>query len=190
MQRPDPSELPDRPRTAPDRDIARLVARLSMEHFLRTAQGLAGMLPGEDLLTMLVHRTIVTANLSHLDIDPSLRQFAGLAAAPPDAVRRPVSARAIAASMGLPFETVRRRTQRLIELGLCRKVKGGLIVPAATLEGPSAEAALLGNIAGLRRLFRRLESAGFDLSGGPMSKASPIGVAEPATRVAEADNGH
>lgn len=153
----------------PDDEIARLVARLAMENFLRTAQGLAGMLPGEDLLTMVVHRSIVTANLSHLDVDPALRQYAGLERAPPDDVRRPVSIRAIAASLSMPFETVRRRVQRLGELGLCRKVRGGYIVPAETLEGPEAEAALRGNIANLRRLFRRLETAGFDLSGRQLS---------------------
>lgn len=172
-----------------DEEIARLVARLAMEHFLRTAQGLAGMLPGEDILTMLVHRAIVTANLAHLDVDPSLRQFATLAAAPPDEVRRPVSVRAVAASMGVPFETVRRRTQRLVELGICRRVRGGLIVPAATLEGPDAELALRGNIAGLRRLFRRLESAGFDLSGAAAPPAELPALADRDTWLAETDNG-
>lgn len=166
-----------------DAQIARLVARLAMEHFLRTLQGLSAMHPGEDLLTVLVHRAIVTANLAHLDVDPAARQFATLAAAPPDEVRRPVSVRAVAASMGVPLETVRRRTNRLIELGLCRRVKGGLIVPAATLEGPDAESALLGNMAGLRRLIWRLQSAGFRLSGAPHP------AAEGDTAVAEHVNG-
>jgi len=172
---------------AQDEEIARLVARLAMEHFLRTALGLAAMLSSEDILTVLVHRAIVTANLAHLDVDPSLRQFATLAVAPPDEVRRPVSVRAIAASMGLPFETVRRRTQRLLELGLCRKIRGGLIVPAQTLEGPEAELALRGNMAELRRLFRRLESAGFDLSGAASSSAQARPVAEPDIRMADCD---
>lgn len=160
-KRPSGTEIPPKP----DAEIARLVARLAMENFLRTVQGLAGMFPGEDLLTVVVHRSIVTANLSHLDVDPALRQYAELERAPPDEVRRPVSIRAIATSLGMPFETVRRRVQRLVELGLCRKVRGGYIVPAETLEGPDAEVALLGNISNLRRLFRRLEAAGFDPSG-------------------------
>lgn len=164
-ERPEAAETDLRP----DDEIARLVARLAMENFLRTVQGLISMLPGEDLLTMVIHRSIVTANLSHLDVDPALRQYAGLERAPPDDVRRPVSIRAIAASLSMPFETVRRRVQRLVELGLCRKVRGGYIVPAETLEGPEAEVALRGNIANLRRLFRRLETAGFDLSGRQLS---------------------
>ncbi|WP_293682639.1 hypothetical protein [uncultured Phenylobacterium sp.] len=174
---------------AKDDDIARLAARLAMEHFLRTALGLANMLPGEDLLTMLVHRAIVTANLAHLDVDPSVRQYATLAAAPPDEVRRPVSVRAIAASVGIPFENVRRRVQRLVELGLCRRVRGGMILPAVSLEGPEAELALLANMAGLRRLFRRLESAGFDLSGDASSPRLRRPVAEADTRLAHEDNG-
>lgn len=68
---------------AEDAEIARLMARLSMEHFLRTAQGLAAMLRGEDLLTMLIHRAILTANLAHL---MSIRRSASSRPWPP---RRP-----------------------------------------------------------------------------------------------------
>lgn len=91
--------------------------------------------------------------------------------------------------MDLPFETVRRRTQKLLELGLCRKVRGGLIVSAASVEGPEAELALLGNMAGLRRLFRRLESAGFDFSGATSFAAPTPAVAETDTSVSGQDNG-
>lgn len=158
-----------------------------MEHFLRTLQGLAAMQPGEDLLTVLIHRVILIANLAHLDVDPARQQFATLAAAPADGVRRPVSVRAIAASMGLPFETVRRRTRRLIEAGACRQVRGGLIVPAETLEGPGAEGAPLGNMAGLRRLFWRLQAAGFDLDVAAPRRVTSL--AEHDTPLAQGANG-
>jgi hypothetical protein len=133
-----------------------------MEFFLRTAQGLVRLVGGEDHTIVLVHRAILAANVAHLDVDPGKKLFASVDTPPPDEVRRPVSVRSISQSLGIPFETVRRRVQALVEAGLCKRVKGGIIIPVQVVEGPVAEQLMLGNIANVRRLFRQLRQAGFD----------------------------
>jgi CRP-like cAMP-binding protein len=49
---------------------------------------------------------------------------------------KPMSRRAIASATGLPRETVRRRVDRLVEGGLLRIVRGGVLPPA---EGAGSE---------------------------------------------------
>lgn len=84
---------------------------------------------------------IVQANVSHFGANPRLQlQHMRADDAPPDALRRPVSVLAIADSLGLPFETTRRRIRRLACKGLCRIDRGGCIVPVHVLSGPRYEA--------------------------------------------------
>ena len=53
---------------------------------------------------------------------------------PPPEDRWPVSRRAVAASVGLPRETVRRKVMELIEKGHLEEVRGGLRAVAPVLE--------------------------------------------------------
>jgi hypothetical protein len=118
---------------------------------------------GPDLLTAVVHRAIVDANISHLEQDPETSaRFASLDAVPPDELRRPVSVSAIADSLGVPFETTRRHVNKLIAAGLCQRCGAGVIVPASALDTPAVNQGAVANMANLRRLFRALKRAGVD----------------------------
>lgn len=77
----------------------------------------------------LVYTAIWTANVKHVTNTAT----AGTRGLLPDKSRLPVNVMAIAQSLRLPYETVRRHAQALLEEGLCVRVgKGGLVVPAAT----------------------------------------------------------
>lgn len=119
--------------------------------------GIAGMDTRDALLVMAVNQ----ANIAPLTRDPGARlRYGALEAPAPDDERRPVSLSAIAASLRLPYETVRRRIRRLETLGVCVLTPQGPIVPEAFL----ASAAYLGSAvaahARLHRFYRELRGAG------------------------------
>lgn len=85
-----------------------------------------------DLLEPLLLTAILQANQSALPSRPDLQLLYGTGTwALPDEHRRPISVSALAQSLGLPFETVRRRTQALARRGLCVAAPAGLYVPQA-----------------------------------------------------------
>ncbi|MGA0604239.1 hypothetical protein ACO2Q3_26285 [Caulobacter sp. KR2-114] len=151
------------PQVVADAATARAAVRLSSEYFLRSARLMTETTQG-DLMKAVVLRAILAANIGHLDQNPNVAaQFSGVDSPPPDDLRRPVSVLSVAGSLGLPFETTRRYVNKLIREGRCVRVKGGVLAPAATLDSPEQEQALLLNLANLRRLFRGLKRAGVDL---------------------------
>jgi DeoR/GlpR family transcriptional regulator of sugar metabolism len=79
---------------------------------------------------------------------------------PPDEVRRPISVLAVANSLGLPYETVRRYVTKLIRLGRCGRVKGGIIALASGLRRPIDDETMVLNVANARRFCRALKRAG------------------------------
>ena len=84
----------------------------------------------EGLLDSLLAGAIIEANTHRLAHDPALQMaYAYTDTPPPDALRRPVSINALAASLRLPFETVRRHVRRLADLGICVATPQGVIVP-------------------------------------------------------------
>lgn len=159
---PIPASAPAAPRPVP-RDMAGVAARLSGGYILRTYQLMAQETDG-DLILSLIFRAILAANVDHLD--KSLAngpQYCGVDDLPPDNLRRPVSVLAIADSLGLSYETVRRHVLKLMEAGRCIRVKGGVVVPASALRGEDHVRALQVNLVNLRRLYRSLKLAGVDL---------------------------
>jgi hypothetical protein len=76
---------------------------------------------------------------------------------------RPVSGGALAAMLGIPAETVRRKVKTLIEEGYLVRVNGGLTVPAEVLARPEISRLVRANYVNLRRLFRQLQRVGVDL---------------------------
>lgn len=161
-----PSELPTDPATPPfavdpsGEDTARLVARLSSEYVLRVLKLLTDF-HGADMLTAILAQAIIAANTAHLDQrNGEGPRYAGLAQAPPDALRRPISVLALSQSMGLPFETTRRHVNKLVKAGRCVRVRGGVIVPAEVLEDPKTSEATLANVVNVRRFVRALKAAG------------------------------
>jgi hypothetical protein len=152
----------ERPAGAMNADRVRAAVRLSNEYFLRSVRMLSELSNGE-LLTAIVHRAISAGNVGYLDQSPEGDHYASLDSVPPDALRRPVSILAVAGTLGLPYETTRRHVHKLLKSGQCRKVKGGVIAPAAAFVGERYNEAMFADVANLRRLFRALKKAGVEL---------------------------
>ena len=141
--------------------VGRLVGRLSAEYALRVIQ-LTVEAFGDVKLGLLA-QAIGAANTAHLNTPSEAwgRRILGAGPLLPDALRRPISVSALAASTGLPLETTRRAVQRLIVSGVCRRVEGGVIVPIETLRRPVIVQAVVANVGYVRRLLRDLDAAGF-----------------------------
>ena len=162
---------------SPDGDddvFARIVGRLSADYILRALRLLVDTYG--DIRAGIVAQAIVTANAAHLETEASgsSPRYAGLAENPPDAARRPISVVRLARSLGVPYETMRAQAHRLLDAGICIRVKGGLIVPAALLERPAAAEATLANVGYVRRFVRDL--AGIER---PPGRAVPTADLEP-----------
>ena len=112
------------------------ISRLSLSFTLdQVAAGLAGLSPLDALLVLAVNQ----ANIAPLTRDPAARQaYGALANAAPDKARRPASVNAMANSLGIPFETTRRRLKRLEAAGVCTIAPGaGVVVPESFLTSPA-----------------------------------------------------
>lgn len=132
----------------------RLVNRLAAPHILDAT--MATRL-GRDFLDALIVLAVVQANVTPLIRDPELQlAYAGYDQPPPDDLRRPVSISAVAHSLRLPYETVRRRITRLAENGACEVSAQGVVVPARELSSPEHMTAMLVVWDEIRKLYCRL----------------------------------
>lgn len=121
------------PPVSPQGD-ARLTSRLTVGYLLDAIANARG---DNHPLDTLLYATISQANVMQISRQADLQvAFAGADDAPPDDMRRPVSMNALAASLSLPFETVRRRVRGLIQAGMCQAVDGGIVVPTAVVSSP------------------------------------------------------
>ena len=123
---------------------------------------------GGDLLEPLVFAAIVQANLAGLRHDPELQRLYGASGeALPDAARRPISVHAVAQSLRLPYETVRRRVRRLIDQGRCvaapapPPAHAGVYVPRAAITSARHAAVQAARMERLMRLHDDLVRTGF-----------------------------
>lgn len=92
---------------------------------------------GGDLLSPLLLAAVIEANVAPINQDPERQvRYAGLEAPPLDELRRPVSMHAIAESLSLPYETVRRRFRQLEAEGRCVIRPDGVVVPTSVLSTP------------------------------------------------------
>lgn len=114
-----------------------------------------------DFYDALILLAVTQANVGALmrDRDSQLA-FASLDAPPPDELRRPVSMQAIAHSLRLPYETVRRRLLRLARSGVCEIGSEGVIVPAREVATPEHMAALVAIWRQIQQLYCRLRDLG------------------------------
>jgi hypothetical protein len=100
---------------------------------------------GGDLMQPLLLTAILEANQARINQDLTLQLTYGhLEASAPDELRRPVSVHALAESLRLPFETVRRRVGALARQGLCVATPRGVYVPHAAVTSPAYKAIQLG----------------------------------------------
>jgi hypothetical protein len=135
----------------------RLVLNIIMDAMM--ASPLAGLDPVDYLIAI----TVGSANVSHIDNDAHLsRQFAGLIE--PDSLRHGISRAAISRATMLPLETVRRRINRLLEIGIFLERDDGIILSAgnkykvdARTDRMHAQARLV------ERMFRDLRARGVNI---------------------------
>lgn len=148
-----------------DATLARIVSDLSAGYILRSLQLLADTYG--DVRAGIVAQTIIIANIAHLDTQTGEGQrYAGIDTTPPDAVRRPIRIARLGESLGLPYETTRAHVRRLVNAGVCVRLDGGVIVPGAILERPSAARLMLANVGYVRRFMADLHAVGFDATRG------------------------
>ncbi|WP_374471685.1 DeoR family transcriptional regulator [Phenylobacterium sp.] len=146
-------------RRAAERLTAAFIADLNEIGFLRGASDEGHEARSSIDATIMI--AITQANVEPLLRDPQHRRaYDTMDAPPPDSVRRPVSTRAVAESIGLPAETVRRRVNRLVELGLCERVRGGVVVPQRVLASSQYTEPARASCEGLGRLYARLRGLG------------------------------
>ena len=136
----------------------RLVNRLAVPCILDAV--MVGRLD-RDFLDALILLAVVQANVAPISRDPDLnRAYGGYDEPPPDELRRPVSINAVAHSLRLPYETVRRRIVRMARAGACDLGDQGVIVPARELASPQHLAAMMAIWEQIRRLYCRLRDLG------------------------------
>lgn len=78
---------------------------------------LASDIYGSDIERFVVYMAVISAGISHIQRDPALRARYANDAPLPNELRFGISRRAIAESVGLPRETVRRKIASLITSG-------------------------------------------------------------------------
>lgn len=135
----------------------RAVARLSVAFLLdQVTTGVGGLSTRDAILVMAINQ----ANIAPLTRDHDARSsYGGLDAPAPDDQRRPVSINAIAASLGLPFETARRRIRNMADQGVCVVSKAGVVVPSAYLASPAYLHSVQAAHARLWALYSQLQEA-------------------------------
>ncbi len=136
----------------------RLANRLALAYLLDAITLLRG---DRHLLDTLLAGVIVQANTVVVRREADLQiAYARAEDSVPDEMRRPVSINAVAASLRLPFETVRRRINRLVARGEVVVIDGGLVVPGAQLRTPQYLAAAFAGYGRLQRFYGDLVANG------------------------------
>jgi DNA-binding Lrp family transcriptional regulator len=170
----------------------RAVGDLSLSFLLdQAATGIGDVKPRDALLVLAINQ----ANIAPLTRQPDARaRYGALELPAPDHERRPVSISAIASSLGLPFETVRRRVRVLAQLDVCVITGAGVIVPQAFLSSPGYLAALRDGHEHLLRFYRGLRAddllddlpaSNYALTEGIPMRAAARLISDYVLRVAE-----
>jgi biotin operon repressor len=133
----------------------RLVSRLSSEYLLWFLGQVRQAFDG-DVIKGVIFLAITQANVRHID-EGSPAGWTELDNPPPDNLRRPVSAGAVAQALGIPKETARRKIRELVSARFCALAPGGVIVPRRVFLRPGNATGLKRNAEQLRALFSALQ---------------------------------
>ena len=100
-----------------DLNRTRYMGRIGLDLYIRVSVILGDLFDG-DLISGLAFLSIAHTNVRHLNQPRVLSPLAegGLF---PDTLRQPVSCYSVAKQLGLPRETIRRHTLKLVAAGLC-----------------------------------------------------------------------
>lgn len=137
-----------------------------------------------DFTDALILAALVQSNAAQLAGDPALqRRYGTFNDPPPDHIRRSISINALAASLGLPFETVRRRVKRRVAEGVCEVTPEGVRYVTATLRSAGHRRALEAIYVTARSFYIRLRKAGCLELMEPLPAGPAWEAAEPPLRV-------
>lgn len=138
-----------------------------------------------DFTDALILATLVQSSSAPLAGDVALqRRYGAFERPPPEGVRRPISVNAISASLGLPFETVRRRTKRLVAEGVCEVLPEGIRLRREPLTSDGSRRMLDEVYALVRNLYQRLKRAGcLELMGLPAQGGAVWAEDSPPVRI-------
>jgi DNA-binding Lrp family transcriptional regulator len=140
-----------------DADALRRLSRLSLDYLVDSIELSRA---GGDIIDRLLIAAILDANVAPVKQDVGLQfAYGALDDAPPEEIRRPVSINAVAHSLRLPFETVRRRVARLARQGVFVVTPRGVLVSQTRLESPAFKALSLARYERLRRFYSDLTDA-------------------------------
>lgn len=162
-----------------DTPVAWETTRASVRYIRDTVQISRG---DGDLLDPLIFTAILDSNMAPVNRDPQLQVFYGGDISAPDELRRPVSINAVAQSLRLPFETVRRRVSGLAARGACVVDSRGVIVPYAAVMAPGYVAIQRARYDRARQFYQTLKTVGALPDAGPAYPHAP--TAQPLVRAA------
>ena len=164
----------------------RLALRIANSFLIEHLMALRGE---RDFTDALILAALVQSNSAPLAGDMALQQRYGAFEAPPPAsIRRPISMSALAASLGLPFETVRRRLKRLAEAGVCEICPDGIRYADAMLTSSEHRLTLEAIYAQTRNFYLRLGRTGYLDLLAPSKKLAGPGGSPPLRVVYRAAN--
>lgn len=141
----------------------RAISRLTMDYVVSIY---SAVLRGSrhDPIDAIILSTVAVANVAHLNADPALsRIYAGVETPEPSDIKRPISRNAVALSLGLSYETARRRIQKLLDDGALIEIDGGLVGANEQASPEMVRAMAEQNAVLLRRLIRQLRDHGIEV---------------------------
>ncbi|HVY87932.1 MAG TPA: winged helix-turn-helix domain-containing protein [Hyphomonadaceae bacterium] len=115
---------------------------------------------GDDLETALIFCSINEATMRPLLLDPKTPAEAKLMPKAPEEYRGSISMLLVAERVGLPRETVRRKTKALIKAGLVFEDEDGRVRAEPMLMTPVAQKVVKDSFAAVRRYDKRLRQLG------------------------------
>lgn len=173
------SELLDEMR--PSLADIRMMLQATNEFFLRSVDSTNKLLD-RDLVRTLIWTAIWTTNVKHITASHSNLEYGDLERLPPDELRQPVSVLALANSLRMPYETVRRHASALVSDGMATMVKGrGLLVPLNILEDSHTFDAISANHGNVIRYIGDLKRKGFDFRPYRKSSVRSTAAENPAS---------
>lgn len=116
----------------------------------------------ESWLDMVLATVVMCANARPFtyDRDVSL-SYSDFTRLPPESIRAPVPASALARALGLPASTIQRRVNEMIGRGQLLRKSGGLMVSEQALNGPVAVEKSRISTEHTRQILTRLAAGGF-----------------------------
>lgn len=136
---------------------------------------------GRDIIDPLIRSALMQVGIGPVMRDPKLQlRFATFDCDIPDDLRRPASVNGLATSLGVPFETVRRRIHAFAAEGACIAVGRRFVVPSTVTSSPFFHMACTIQYAKLLAFHDQLREAG----AVPAQVSSPRNWPAPPVRLA------